>query len=136
MKAISMPKIKIYDKMCRVCRIVKRIRYFYRKWDSADGKQSMCIDCNKKQLDKYRSRSKALYLKRKYGDGHDHAIDGGTCQICNDTFKKLVVDHDHKTNEVRGYLCRRCNVMLGMALDNTRILLNAIKYIVAYYERR
>ena len=36
----------------------------------------------------------------------------GRCAIC-DTNRKLVVDHDHVTNKVRGLLCRYCNTSLG-----------------------
>ena len=36
---------------------------------------------------------------------------GGHCALCPATPKtrRLHVDHDHKTGEVRGLLCHRCN---------------------------
>ena len=53
------------------------------------------------------------------------------CKICGKpwTFGTLQVDHDHKTNKIRGLLCRPCNVLLGMANDNQTILLKAIQYL-------
>lgn len=52
----------------------------------------------------------------KYGLTPNQALaiyeqQGRKCGICNKPRKlaKLYVDHDHKTNEVRGLLCPRCN---------------------------
>ena len=45
----------------------------------------------------------------------------GKCKLCGRhqaEFKyRLGVDHNHQTNEVRGLLCRRCNVMVSVAED-------------------
>lgn len=38
----------------------------------------------------------------------------GACAICHSTSRKLVIDHDHSTDVVRGLLCRHCNSVLGM----------------------
>jgi len=40
----------------------------------------------------------------------------GRCAICTDepkSFKRLAVDHDHKTGKIRGLLCDPCNMGLG-----------------------
>ena len=41
----------------------------------------------------------------------------------------LVVDHNHKTNKVRGLLCHNCNRALGLLQDNTETLESAINYL-------
>jgi len=51
------------------------------------------------------------------------------CAICGKIYDMLCVDHDHKTNKVRGLLCNQCNLILGNAGDNKEILGNAIKYL-------
>ena len=54
------------------------------------------------------------------------------CSICCQEFSdsnKAFVDHCHKTNNVRGLLCAKCNTLLGMAKDDISILENAITYL-------
>ena len=61
------------------------------------------------------------------------------CAICgspemNNKNKVLCVDHNHTTNKIRGLLCGLCNTGLGNFLDNSRRLVNAIKYLKKYDE--
>ena len=53
------------------------------------------------------------------------------CAICcqNSDKRKLSVDHDHETGKIRGLICRRCNVGLGMFKDSVLFLSEAIKYL-------
>jgi hypothetical protein len=53
------------------------------------------------------------------------------CAIClRPSFKKrLAVDHDHKTGEVRGLLCDLCNRGLGMFGDSVLRLKLSILYL-------
>lgn len=61
----------------------------------------------------------------------------GKCKICGSDgflmrdwhFKKLVVDHDHKTGIVRGLLCHNCNRGIGLLQEDVTILKNAIEYL-------
>lgn len=57
------------------------------------------------------------------------AIQGGVCKICLDPFDAEHIDHDHSTGAVRGILCRRCNVGLGLFRDNPALLVAAAKYL-------
>lgn len=54
------------------------------------------------------------------------------CAICGKVmngYHEPFVDHDHKTDKVRGLLCYHCNVILGHAYDNSEILRKAIEYL-------
>ena len=42
----------------------------------------------------------------------------GQCAICTSNRSKLFVDHDHKTNTVRGLICHFCNTKLGWLESN------------------
>ncbi|WP_393063536.1 endonuclease VII domain-containing protein [Streptomyces sp. LN549] len=55
---------------------------------------------------------------------------GGACRICGYCPDLLVVDHDHKTGEVRGLLCRECNLALGFLRDNPAAATSAAAYLL------
>jgi len=58
---------------------------------------------------------------------------GGRCAICRNVPRsiRLAVDHDHKTGEVRGLLCKRCNHdLLGGGHDDVIMLFRAIEYLL------
>lgn len=61
---------------------------------------------------------------------------GGRCAICRQVprSKRLAVDHDHQTGEVRGLLCSGkdrsgCNVALGILHDDVDIVQRAADYL-------
>lgn len=70
---------------------------------------------------------KNAHLKRMYGITLEEynqmkQEQNGKCAICsceekfkqNEKIKNLCVDHDHKTGEIRGLLCHRCNIALSV----------------------
>ena len=58
---------------------------------------------------------------------------GMACAICGREPKhggrRLDIDHDHKTGQVRGLLCPKCNRMLGWARDTPNILFGGFVYL-------
>ncbi len=46
------------------------------------------------------------------------------CEVCG-AMGKICFDHDHKTGKFRGWICQRCNLVLGFSKDNIE-LLNAL----------
>jgi peptide methionine sulfoxide reductase MsrB len=53
------------------------------------------------------------------------------CVICGST-EKLVVDHCHTTNRIRGMLCNHCNRGLGHFRDDPELLEFARIYLLSY----
>lgn len=75
------------------------------------------------------------YYKRNYKITLDEYLNMAEkqnfkCALCNkENFAMgerhsgvLVVDHDHKTGEIRGLLCHNCNRALGLLHDNLEII--------------
>jgi len=63
----------------------------------------------------------------------------GVCAICSKPeispnplsgkIKDLAVDHNHKTNKIRGLLCNKCNRGIGLLCDDPTLLQSAIDYL-------
>lgn len=68
------------------------------------------------------------------------AVQGGRCFICRRATgarRRLAVDHDHATGEVRGLLCKPCNRdVLGHLRDDVGALERAIEYLTNPPARR
>lgn len=71
----------------------------------------------------------SAHIERTYGltaEEYDALLvqQGGRCAICRSRpkSKRLAVDHNHKTGEVRGLLCSRCNHdLMGSAWDSLNL---------------
>lgn len=83
------------------------------------------------------------YIKWRFGATDEQADqiieqqDNGVCDVCNkpetlirkEGIIRLSVDHNHKTNKIRGVLCSKCNQVLGQVNDSIEILLNLAIYL-------
>jgi Recombination endonuclease VII len=84
-------------------------------------------------------------FKHRYGitlDDYDQMVEkqGGGCAICHAKVafqdgRKLCVDHNHETGEVRGILCGLCNSVLGH-IENNHLLDSFIAYADLHGIRR
>lgn len=57
----------------------------------------------------------------------------GICAICKKKSpeRKLSVDHDHETGQIRGLLCQPCNLGIGFLNDDPKNCLFAAQYLTA-----
>ena len=108
-------------------------------------RHSSCKECDKERVKKRHQdnpeRTRNNDLKRNYGitlAEHKQMFEEqkGLCAICkkegDGKWKKLCVDHDHKTGKVRQLLCRNCNMVLGQVGDNVQNLQNMIEYLTRH----
>lgn len=141
-------------KTCSVCKQDKVLADFYTNRKSKDGKQHRCKSCAKtvtqQATKRWRKTNKSnarksnvkTKLKLKYGKTLEQLVEmlrlqDGKCKICKvalsfESSQKMYkphVDHDHKTGYVRGILCLTCNTGLGMFMDSSELLSQAINYL-------
>jgi hypothetical protein len=56
---------------------------------------------------------------------------GNACAICKKRGRPLCIDHCHVTGQVRGLICRSCNLALGNCNDDPEVLRAAAAYLEA-----
>ena len=112
-----------------------------KTWRPAPYPGPRCATHNRKKVKERRANSHIAHIQRTYGISGDEYLElkrsqGGLCAICgpwtgrNGRYVSLSVDHNHKTGEVRGLLCRVCNRILGMFRDNPVAFQRAAEYLV------
>ena len=124
------------------CGVEKSILEFYFRDKKTGRRHSACKECDKARVKARHQanpeRTRNNDLKRNYGitlEDHSKMYEeqNGRCAICGSEgdgrWKKLCVDHDHKTGKVRKLLCRSCNMVLGQVEDNTQTLQSMIDYL-------
>jgi hypothetical protein len=96
---------------------------------------------NQDKIEEYRDKDPWTLAKRcgRYGITPDQLTErfneqGGCCAICNTKVSLIdsAIDHNHKTGEFRGVLCKQCNRALGMFKDNAAVLRSAANYLEAF----
>ena len=125
-----MELLEIKDsKKCTKCKIIKeKTKTFFPLHNKKlDGLDSWCRKCRST----YRNEINRGMFRDSISDENLKRLKKQitSCQICGKK-EDLVVDHNHKTNIVRGILCNHCNRGIGHFLDNESILKLAIKYLI------
>lgn len=125
---------------CRACHN-ERAGKMRRAWDlKYPGKRRNKYD---RWSTRFPERKKDIMLRSKYGISLvDYNVrlkrQRGTCAICceaetvrdrNGNVRPLSVDHCHKTKEVRGLLCTKCNSGLGYFKDRPGLMQKALTYV-------
>ena len=80
---------------------------------------------------------RATQFKSSYGLSYKDwlklwEVQDGKCAICGKSFDSpsdANVDHNHKTGEIRGLLCKTCNLGLGCFYDNPKLTIKATEYL-------
>jgi len=129
---------------------IKRLCQFCNSICYSKKQNATCIVCRNKnrsktlEQTKHRQRYWHLYKKYKIDElGFDclWIAFKGKCGICNvnlilpihsrgQPLNAVVIDHNHKTNNIRGLLCNKCNKGLGLFNDDPLLLIKAKDYLL------
>ncbi len=108
-----------------------------QRWreDNPEKYQAWLKRNREENKEKRREQSRRTHLKRAYGLTQNMfealvLAQLGKCAICGSLeAPNLHVDHDHRTNKVRGLLCGKCNKAIGLLDDDPDRLMTARGYL-------
>jgi hypothetical protein len=144
---------------CVECGTLKPPEAFHRERSRPSGRNRRCKECRnarnrehvakdparrRQSMDRWRQANPQRYIAaqrayklRSYGltvEQYEAMLQrqGEVCAVCGEGEVggwDLAVDHDHRTGHVRGLLCRRCNVGIGLLRDDPQLLAAATRYL-------
>lgn len=138
---------------CCKCKQFLPVSEFHKCKNEKSGLQTWCKSCRKG----WKHEERKEYFKKRYHENRESYLDNtykrfygisleeynqilqeqdGGCAICGikecATGRRLAVDHNHETGQVRGIPCSACNQSLGKFKEDINILKSAISYLEKY----
>lgn len=130
------------NKTCINCKKILSDNFYTKS--ELTKKYRICRICKKISTQNRKEYNKNYYLFKKFKitiDEYNLMLEkqNGVCFIClkkesvinkiSGEHLSLAVDHYHPSGQIRGLLCRHCNLMIGSAKESRETLLSAIKYL-------
>jgi hypothetical protein len=132
------------DKELQICPSCKTNEH-----PKSTNKGYLCKPCASKRVKEWQKNNPERFffnqIRSKYGISREDYISmeeaqNNKCAICLETetapniwkegeYRRLALDHNHKTGEIRGLLCYRCNTTLGKIDDNIELLEKMVTYL-------
>lgn len=106
-----------------------------RDWYARNRERSKEYRLRPENKEKHRDREHVRKLRERGLSPEDYDLllvaQGGVCAVCGiaPQGRRLAVDHDHDTGEVRGLLCNGCNRAIGWTNDDPGVLRRAAGYL-------
>ena len=132
---------------CKACHAASHHDWYVRnraceiarvgKWQRENSEQVNLVQRRNRARrgNEYKRLEREGHLRRKYGLTQNlfEALvlaQWGKCGICGLlAAPELHVDHDHRTNKVRGLLCGKCNKAIGLLNDDPQLMMAAGDYL-------
>ena len=121
--------LDVQGKVCNSCKQFKPLSEYSR----AAGGNHVRPDCKTCSNRQQKVREE---LKKE----HPYPDEDYKCPCCNRTADEVrwktqpdrkvwCLDHNHKTESFRGYICFRCNIAVGQCADNPDVAYNLYLYL-------
>ena len=137
------------NRICTACKIEKPLSDYWKNPGARNGCRTQCKSCWYEKREQHRKKNPDKHLdyslRTRFGitlDEYKSKLiqQRGVCAICGQPetatqrgkIKLLSVDHNHKTNQIRGLLCDKCNHLLGDCVEDVAVLDSAIRYLTFY----
>lgn len=120
-------------KTCRRCNLSLPVSDFYvnvrynrlnKNGEPIKYYYSYCKDCMK--ILSRVNKGKRIYKYNIEADEAEQLLK--VCEVCGSS-ENLCIDHRHSDNQIRGILCRECNLALGLLKDNPERIESLLNYI-------
>ncbi|KKN26029.1 hypothetical protein LCGC14_0878740 [marine sediment metagenome] len=127
--AANRDKRRIYEKRWRATKTPSELRKIwrenYRRW--AKGHPEVRDQASRRRVLWAHGLTLESYERLLRKQRH-------RCAICRARhieapMRRLHVDHNHKTGQVRGLLCNKCNHLLGNSQESVEVLRKAAQYL-------
>ena len=119
-------KEELDTRVCIECQEKKSVKYFELSINGYLGIRGTCKEC----------RNKSKQIRRHHRKNWGYPDEDYECPICGKkqegksrNGKAWAVDHCHKTDKVRGYLCPTCNSGMGLLNDDINLLEKSIEWL-------
>jgi len=116
-KQISQWEETLPKRMCLYCKKNLPSSAFTKHSHSRDNLDTRCKKCVRKNQ-KLRKKLRSIAPPKPE-----------FCECCGKIPKKWNIDHDHKTLEIRGWICDQCNAGIGQLGDTVESIKKALKYL-------
>jgi len=134
----------------RICSKCKRelpatTQFFFKDKRRKDGFANPCKECKRmyEQSEHARTLDWKRSIKYRYGleiSGYNKLFNqqNGCCAICgkhqSELCRRLDIDHNHRTKEIRGLLCNYCNKIVEQVINsgfcrNKKLINNINSYL-------
>lgn len=109
-----------------------------RRQENPEYYSKKAMEWSKANREKVLLSSKKNWYKTKYGitlEEYNQKLESQQycCAICkqheSNFARKLAVDHNHETGQIRDLLCPKCNLAFGYVNEDITILENMISYV-------